>query len=165
MQLPTTSYPHGYSNNRHGGSTGVKSHFLLPILGWEVKTYHCTCHTMHYFTTGHPRGRMRQVPYPAISGTRPYPSIVDPPRPVLDPALTHRLSKQESKARVTQDSESFHRLILYVTKVSKNGRPFSGHVATAASTTFDKASPQRHPWRPCLLLPYKRAGRGLCKGG
>jgi hypothetical protein len=165
MRLPTTSYPHGYSNNRHGGSTGVKSHFLLPIPGWEVKTYRCTRHTMHYFATDHPRGRIRQVPYPAIPGTRPYPSIVDPPRPVLDPASTHRLSKRESKACVTQDPESFHRLIIYVTMVSRDDRPFSGHIATAASTTFDKTSPQRHPPCPCLLLTYKRAGRGLYKGG
>jgi hypothetical protein len=35
MQLPTTSYPHGYNNNRHGGSTGVKSHFLLPHPGTD----------------------------------------------------------------------------------------------------------------------------------
>jgi hypothetical protein len=120
---------------------------------------------MHYSATDHPRGRIRQVPYPAILGTRPYPSTIDPPRPVLDPASTHRLSKQESKACVTQDPESFHRLILYVTMVSRNCRPFSRHVATAASTAFDKTSPQRHPRRPCLLLPYKRAGRGLYKGG
>jgi hypothetical protein len=65
---------------------------------------------------------------------------------------------------VTQDPESFHCLILYVTMVSRDGRPFSGHIATTTSTTFDKTSPQRHPWCPCLLLPYKRAGRGLYKG-
>jgi hypothetical protein len=66
---------------------------------------------------------------------------------------------------MTQDPKSFHCLILYVTMVSEDGRPFSGHVATTASTAFDKTSPQRHPQRPCLLLPYKRAGRGLYKGG
>jgi hypothetical protein len=158
MRLPTTSYPYGYSNNWHGGGTSVKSHFLLPIPGWEVKTYHCTCHTIRYFATDHPRGRIRQVPYPAIPGTWPYP-------PFLDPASTHRLSKQESKVCVTQDPESFRHLILYVTMVSRDGRPFSGHVATAASIAFDKTSPQIHPRRPCLLLPYKRAGRGLYKGG
>jgi hypothetical protein len=65
---------------------------------------------------------------------------------------------------MTQDPESFHRLILYVTMVSRDGRPFSGHVATATSTAFDKTSPQRHPRCPCLLLPYKRAGRGLYMG-
>jgi hypothetical protein len=64
------------------------------------------------------------------------------PRPGLDQPTV--------KACVTQDSESFHRLILYVTMVSRDGRPFSGHVA------IDKTSPQRHPRYPCLLLPYKR---------
>jgi hypothetical protein len=101
MRLPTTSYPYGYSNNRHGGSTGVKSHFLLPIPGWEVKTCHCTRHTMHYFITDHPRGRIRQGPYPAIPGTRPYPLIIDPLRPDLDPASTHRRSTRKKGRRDT----------------------------------------------------------------
>jgi hypothetical protein len=69
MQPPTTSYPHGYSNNRHGSSTSVKSHFLLPIPGWAVKTYHCTRHDEHYSATYHPRGRIRRVSYPEIPGT------------------------------------------------------------------------------------------------
>jgi hypothetical protein len=73
MRLPTTSYHHGYSSNRRGSSAGVKSHFLLPILGWEMKTCHYTHHTVHCFATDHPRRRMRQGPYPTISGTRPYP--------------------------------------------------------------------------------------------
>jgi hypothetical protein len=130
-----------------------------------VKTCHCTCHTMHYSTTDHPRGRIRRVPYPAIPGTWPYPFTVNPPRPVIDPVSTNRRTKQEYKACMIQDPESFHRLILYVTMVSRDGRPFSGHVATAASTAFDKTSPLRHPRRPCLLLPYKKAGRGLYEGG
>jgi hypothetical protein len=103
-----------------------------------------------------------------IPGTQPYPFIVDPPRPVLDPSSTQprpTAGQQGRKADVTQDSESFYRLILYVTMVSGDGRPFSGHVATATSTAIDKTSPQRHPRRPCLLLPYKRAGRGLNKVG
>jgi hypothetical protein len=53
--------------------------FLLPILGWEVKTCHYMHHTMHYFATDHPRGRIRQGPYPTIPGTRPYPPVLDPP--------------------------------------------------------------------------------------
>jgi hypothetical protein len=95
MRLPTTFYHHGYSGNRHGSSTGVKSHFLLPIPGWEVKTCHYTHHTVHYFATDHPRGRIRQGPYPAIPGTRPYPLTIDPPQPVLDPSSTHRRSTRK----------------------------------------------------------------------
>jgi hypothetical protein len=68
------------------------------------------------------------------------------------PGLDQTPIKQESKARMPQDPESFHRLILYVTMVSRDGRPFSGHVATAASTALDKFSLLRHPQRPCLLL-------------
>jgi hypothetical protein len=148
MRLPTTSYHHGYSGNRHGSSTGVKSHFLLPIPGWEVKTCHCTDHTVHYFATNHPRGKIRQGPYPAIPGTRPYPLTVDPHRPVLDPSSTRprpTAGQQGRKADVAHDSESFHRLIHYITIMSGDGRPFSGHVATATSTGIDKTSPQRYP--------------------
>jgi hypothetical protein len=130
--------------------------FLPPIPGWEVKTYHYTHHTVHYFTTDHHRGRIRQGPYPTIPETRPYPPVLDPastwPRPTA--------GQQGRKADVAQDSESFHRLVLYITMVSRDGRPFSGHVATATSIGIDKTSPQRHPRRPCLLLPYKRTGRG-----
>jgi hypothetical protein len=50
-----------------------------------------------------------------------------------------------------QDPESFHRLILYVTMVSGDGWPFSGHVATAASIALDKTSLLRHP--PACLPP------------
>jgi hypothetical protein len=133
-----------------------------------VKTYHCTYHTVHYFTTNHPRGRIRQGPYPMILGTRPYLLTVDPPQPVLDPTLTQprpTAGQQGRKADVTQDPKSFHRLILYVTMVPRDGRPFLGHVATTTSTGIDKTSPQRHPRRPCLLLPYKWAGRGSTRGG
>jgi hypothetical protein len=62
------------------------------------------------------------------------------PRPGLDPAST-TIGQQGEKADVAQDSGSFHRLVLYVTMVSRNGRPFSGHVATATSTGIDKTSP------------------------
>jgi hypothetical protein len=131
--------------------------FLPSIPGWEVKTCHCTHHTVHYFATDHPRGR---GPYPAIPETRPYPLTLDPasirPRPTA--------SQQGRKADVAQGSESFHCLVLYVTMVSRDGRLFSGHVATATSIGIDKTSPQRHPRRPCLLLPYKRVGRGSTRG-
>jgi hypothetical protein len=89
------------------------------------------------------------------------------PRPVLNLASTQprpTADQQGRKADVAQDSESFHRLVLYVTMVSRDGRPFPGHVATATFTGIDKTSPQRHPRRPCLLLPYKRAGRGSMTG-
>jgi hypothetical protein len=105
MRLPTTFYHHGYNGNRHGSNTGVKSHFLPPIPGWEVKTCHYTHHTVHCFATDHPRGRIRQGPYPTISGTRPYPPVLDPssarPRPGLDPASTHCRSTGKKGRRGT----------------------------------------------------------------
>jgi hypothetical protein len=50
-----------------------------------------------------------------------------------------------------QDPGSFHHLILYVTMVSGDGRPFSEHVAVAASTALDKTLLLRHP--PASLPP------------
>jgi hypothetical protein len=68
----------------HGGSTSVKSHFLLPIPEWAVKTCHCIRHVGYCSATNPPRGRIRQVAYPKNPGARPYPFPVDPPRPSLD---------------------------------------------------------------------------------
>jgi hypothetical protein len=150
-RLPTTSYHHGYSSNRRGSSTGVKSYFLLPIPGWEVKTCHCTHHTAHYFSTDHPRGRIRQGPYPMISGIRPYPPALDlastQPRPTI--------GQQGERAGVAQGLGSFHRLILYVTMVSRDGRPFLGHDAIATSTGVDKTLPQGTPGVPASSYPIK----------
>jgi hypothetical protein len=72
----------------------------------------------------------------------------------LDPSSTRprpTAGQQGSKACMPQDLESFHRLILYITIVSGDGRPFSGHVTTAASTALDKTSLLRHP--PASLPP------------
>jgi hypothetical protein len=157
MRLPTTSYRHGYSSNRHGSSAGVKSHLLPPIPGWEVKTCHCTHHTAYYFATDHPRGRIRQGPYPTILEIRPYPPVLDPsstqPRPTI--------GQQGEKADVAQNLGYFHRLVLYVTMVSSDGRPFPGHVATATSIGIDKTSPQRHPIISASSYPIKGQARAL----
>jgi hypothetical protein len=59
------------------------------------------------------------------------------PRPIA--------GQQRSKACMPQDPGSFHRFNLYVTIVSEDGRPFSGHVATATSTALDKTSLLMHP--------------------
>jgi hypothetical protein len=67
------------------------------------------------------------------------------PRPILDSALTQprpTIGQQGGEVDVAQDSGSFHHLVLYVTTVSRDGRPFLGHVATAISTGIDKTSPQ-----------------------
>jgi hypothetical protein len=66
-------------------------------------------------------------------------------RPDLDPASTPSAVRQGRKAGMTRCSGSFHRLIPNVTTVSRDGRPFPGHVATATSTGIDKTSPQGSP--------------------
>jgi hypothetical protein len=76
---------------QHESSAIVKSHFLLPIPGWAVKTCHCTRHTRHCPATDPSRGKIRRVSYPEISGARPYPF----PSTHLDPASTNRRSTKE----------------------------------------------------------------------
>jgi hypothetical protein len=55
------------------------------------------------------------------------------------------VGQQRSKACTPQDPGSFHHPILYITMVSRDGRPFPEHVTTAASTALDKTSLLRHP--------------------
>jgi hypothetical protein len=80
--------------------------------------------------------------------------LIYSPSTHLDSASTRprpTVGQQRSKACMPQDPGSFHRLILYVTMVFGDGRPFSEHVATAASTALDKTSLLRHP--PVSLPP------------
>jgi hypothetical protein len=112
------------------------------------------------FAIDHPRERIRQGPYPTISGIRPYPPILDPtstrPRPTI--------GQQGGKGDVAQDSGSFCRLVPDVTMVSRDGRPFLGHVATATSTGIDKTSPQGTPGASATSYPIKGQARAL-QGG
>jgi hypothetical protein len=156
MQSPTTSYHHGYNSYRRGSSTGVKSYFLLAILGWEVKTCRCTHHTVHYFTTDHPRGRIRQVLYPTISGIRSYP-------PVLDLASTYHRSAGRKGRRGTglgvfSSSRPLRHHGVQGWPAIPGARRYS-HFHRDRQNFTSKASQ-----RPCLLLPYKRAGRGSTTG-
>jgi hypothetical protein len=86
------------------------------------------------------------------------------PRPVLDPASIRprpTADQQGRKADVAQGSESFRRLILYVTMVSRDGRPFPGHIATTTSTGVDKTSPQGTPGVLASSYPIKGQARAL----
>jgi hypothetical protein len=163
MRLLTTSYRYGYSCDRRGSNAGVRSRFLPPIPGWEVKTCHYTHHTAHRFATDHPRGRIRQGPYPTISGIRPYPPVLDPsstrPRPSLDPAP---VSRGERPTR--------HRAQGLFT-VSSPTSPWCPGMAGHSWGTSLQPPPQgstklhlKAPRRPDLLLPYKRAGQGSTRG-
>jgi hypothetical protein len=163
MQPPTTFYPHGNSNNRHGSSTSVKSYFLLPISGWAVKpvTIHAMPSTIPPLITleGEYDG-YRTPKFPGLG-------LIHSPSTHLNPSSTRprpTAGQQGRKADVTQDPKSFHRLILYVTMVSGDGRSFSGHVATAASTALDKTSLLRHPDVLPPLDPIKGQAGDSTKG-
>jgi hypothetical protein len=81
----------------------------------------------------------------------------------LDPSSTQpRLiaGQKARKADMTQDPESFHCLILYVTMVSRDGRPFSRYVATATSAAIDKTS----SGVSASSYPIKRQAGGSTKG-
>jgi hypothetical protein len=84
-------------------------------------------------------------------------------RPGLDPASTLSTVQQRREDGMARLSGSFRRLVPYVAMVSRDGRPFPGHVATVISTGIDKTSPQGSR-RPGLLSPYKRVGRGSTNG-
>jgi hypothetical protein len=45
--------------------------------------------------------------------------------------------------------------------VSRDGRPFPGHVATTTSIGIDKTSLQRHPSVPASSYPIKGQARAL----
>jgi hypothetical protein len=85
-------------------------------------------------------------------------------RLILDPVSTQPQStagQQGGKADVTQDSGSFHRLVPDVTMVSRDGRSFLGHVATATSTGIDQTSPQGTSGASASSYPIKGQVRAL----
>jgi hypothetical protein len=76
--------PPWLQRHQHRSSTSVKSYFLMPILGWAVKTYHCTRRAGHCYATDPSRGESRRSSFPKIPRARSYPFPVDPPLPGLD---------------------------------------------------------------------------------
>jgi hypothetical protein len=95
---------------------------------------------------------IRPRPGLALASTRP--------RPGLDPASTLGTAQQGRKDGMARRSGSFRHLVPYNAVVSRDGRPFLGHIATVSSTGIDNTSPQDFRL-PGLPLPYKRAGRAL----
>jgi hypothetical protein len=61
-------------------------------------------------------------------------------------------------------SGSFRRLILYVTIMSRDGRPFLGHVAIVTSTGIDKNIVSRLPGTLASSDPIKGTGQDPTKG-
>jgi hypothetical protein len=153
MRLPTASYHHGHSCDRRGSNAGVSSHFLLPIPGWEVKTCHYAHHTAHCFAIDHPRGRMRQSPYPTISGIRPYP-------PILDPASTHHQSAGKKGRCGT-------RLRVFSPSRPRRHHGVRGWPAIPKARRYSHLHRDRqnfisrHPGVPASSYPIKRQARAL----
>jgi hypothetical protein len=150
---------------RHGSSTSVKSHFLLTILEWAVKTYHYTRHVGHCFVTDPPRGRIRRVSYPEIPRVRPYPFLVDPPRPGLDPASSNYQSTKKQGLHAT--GSGFFSLSHPLRHHGVRGWPTILGIRryndfhNTRQNFISKASPDVS----ASSRPYKRAGMGLCEGG
>jgi hypothetical protein len=160
MHLPATTHRHGYSRDRRGSNAGVSRHCFTahPVMGGE--TCHCAHLTSHCFTTDHPRGRIRQGPYPSISGIRPYPSNLDPTstqprRPVLF----------DTKERPTWHRAQGH---FTVSSPMSSWCPgMAGHSWSTPLQSLLQGSTKLHlksPRCPGLLIPYKRAGQGSTRG-
>jgi hypothetical protein len=62
---------------------------------------------------------------------------------------------------MAQDSGSFHRIVPYITMMSRDGRPFPRHVATTTSTGIDKTSLEGTPGVPASSYPIKGQARAL----
>jgi hypothetical protein len=62
-------------------------------------------------------------------------------RPGLDPTSTLGIVQRQGKDSMARRSGSFHRLVSHDAMVSRDGRPFPGHVATVNSTGIDQTSP------------------------
>jgi hypothetical protein len=112
------------------------------------------------FTVSHPRGRIRQGPYLAISGIRPYPSG-------LDPASTQprRSAQSNREGRTAWHGALGHFAVSSPTSPWCPG--MAGHYQGTSPQSLLQGSIKRHlraPRRPGLLLPYKRAGRALQRG-
>jgi hypothetical protein len=120
-----------------------------------VKTCHCTRHTVHYFATDHPRGRIRQGPYPTIPGTRPYPFTVDPPRPSPHRRSTRKKGRRDIGPGVFSPSHPLRH------------HGVQGWLAILGARGYSSlhSDRQNFPRHLCLLLPYKRAGGELYNGG
>jgi hypothetical protein len=125
-----------------------------------VKTCHYTHPTAHCFTTDHPRGRIRQGPYPTISEIRPYPPSLDPAstRPRRPPPVS---KKERPTWHMTQG------LFTVPSPTSPRCPGMTSHSWGTLLLPPPQGSTKLHlktPRRPGLLLPYKRVGQGSTKG-
>jgi hypothetical protein len=141
MRLPTTTYRHGCDQDRRGNNASVSPHCFTahPMMGGENR--HCTHLIVHCPSLVTLEGGCDEARIPQSRDS----DLSIRPRPGLDPASTLSTAQQGRKDGMARRSESFQRLILYVTMVSRDDLPFLGHVATVTSTWIDKTSSQGSP--------------------
>jgi hypothetical protein len=149
MRLPATTYQHSHHHDRRGSNTGVSPHCFTthPVMGVKPVTIHtlpCTVYHQSHSREDTTRPVFRDLGDSALSVRH---------RPGLDPASTPDAVRRGRKAGVAQSSGSCRRLIPDVTMMSRDGRPFLEHAATATPTGTDKTSPQGSPvsWPPPTL--------------
>jgi hypothetical protein len=82
---------------QHGSSTSVKSHFLLPIPEWTVKTCHYTRQAGHCSATDPLEGEYDEYRTPKFSGL----GLIHSPSTHLDPASTNRWSTKKQGLHAT----------------------------------------------------------------
>jgi hypothetical protein len=159
MQLPTTSYHHGYGCDRRGSSTDVKSYLFTthPGMGGENLSLYAPYRALFCHRPPSRKDTAKTVPHDLEDS-----ALSTHPQPDLH--FCHRLptiGQQGEKGDVAQDSGSFHRLVPYVAMMSRDGRPFLGHVAIATSTRIDKTLTQDTPSIPASSYPIKGQARAL----
>jgi hypothetical protein len=138
MWLPTTTYRHGCDQDQRGNNASVRSHCFTthPMMGGEtvtVPTVPCTVYHRSPSREDKTRPVLRNLGDSALSIRS---------RPGLDPTSTLGTVQRKGKDGMAWRSGSFRRLVSHDAMVSRDGRPFLGHVATVISTGFDKTSPQ-----------------------
>jgi hypothetical protein len=149
MRLTTPTNWYGRNQDRRVSNAGVSLHCFTAIPGWEVKAV--TVHALPYTVYRQSPSR-EDTTRPVFHNLRDS-ALSIRPRPGLDPASTPSTVQQEEKAGMARCSGSFRRLIPDVTIVSRDGRPFLGHIATVTSTGIDITSSQGSPvpWPPPTL--------------
>jgi hypothetical protein len=161
MQPPTTSYPHGYNDTSMEAVPVPNPPFYCPSRnGGENMSLYTPCRALFRHWSPSRQNTTSVVPQNSRGSALsiPHRPTLTRPRPTA--------GQQKSKTCMPQDPGSFHRLILYVTVVSGDGRLFSEHVATTASTVLDKTSLLRHlPASLPPLDPIKGKTGDSTKGG
>jgi hypothetical protein len=157
MRLPTTTYRHGYGQDRRGNNTRVRSHCFTahPVMGGETRHYtYLTAHCSPSITLEEDKTKpaLRDIGDSALSIR---------PRPGLDPAPTLDLVQ-----RTVWHDALGHFAILSPTTSGCPG--MASHSQGTSLQSTQQESIRHHlkaPRRLGLPSPYKRAGQGSTERG